>query len=90
MHPEGQLIPLGELEQPGGKLVTVWALSGDCDPGRLSSNTFELEWPPRTGRMREFPEVDRWEWFTLEAAEERILAGQKPFLVRLKQALKIE
>ena len=81
--PEGEFIALGELKQAGGKIVTAWAVEGDCDPSTLKSNTFSMEWPPRSGRMAEFPEVDRWEWFSVEEAEERILAGQRVFLERL-------
>jgi predicted NUDIX family NTP pyrophosphohydrolase len=86
---DGPFLPLGELKQSGGKVVTAWAIRGDCEPAGLSSNTFQMEWPPRSGRMTSFPEVDRWEWFATAAAEEKILAGQRPFLARLKQALKV-
>jgi predicted NUDIX family NTP pyrophosphohydrolase len=83
----GEFLPLGEEKQPGGKLVSVWALEGDCNPSALKSNTFQMEWPPRSGRMAEFPEVDRWEWFSLDEARKRILPGQKIFLDRLEQFL---
>lgn len=85
--PEGAFLALGEQKQAGGKIVSVWALEGDCDTAGLKSNTFLLEWPPRSGRMAEFPEVDRWEWFSMDAAKERILAGQKVFLERLSDAV---
>lgn len=81
--PQGEFISLGELKQAGGKVVAAWAVEGDCDPSRLKSNLFSMEWPPRSGRMAEFPEVDRWAWFTLDEARERILAGQQEFLDRL-------
>ncbi len=81
--PDGDFLTLGELKQAGGKIVTAWAVEGDCDSSQLKSNTFSMEWPPRSGRMAEFPEVDRWEWFSIEEAEQRILAGQKVFLERL-------
>jgi predicted NUDIX family NTP pyrophosphohydrolase len=81
--PRGDFIPLGEVKQPSGKIVTVWAFEGDCDPAQISSNTFSMEWPPKSGRMQEFPEVDRAAWFSLGEARERIIAGQIPFLDRL-------
>ena len=77
------LIELGEVKQKGGKLVRAFAAEGDFDPATLVSNTFELEWPPRSGRTIEVPEVDRAEWFSLEAAAEKIFESQKPFLERL-------
>lgn len=81
--PEGDFMALGEVKQAGGKIVTAWAVEGDCDASSLKSNMFSVEWPPRSGRMAEFPEVDRWEWFSVDEARERILAGQKAFLKRL-------
>lgn len=85
--PEGELVDLGEVKQRSGKLVRGWALRGDLDASAITSNTFALEWPPRSGRMREFPEVDRAQWFTLEQARERINSAQVPLLDRLEQAL---
>jgi len=82
---EGNFIALGEQKQTGGKIVSAWAVEGDCDLVDLKSNTFLLEWPPRSKRMAEFPEVDRWGWFSIEAAKERILAGQSLFLDRLTE-----
>jgi predicted NUDIX family NTP pyrophosphohydrolase len=81
--PEGDFVALGEIKQAGGKVVTAWAVEGDCDVSRLKSNAFSMEWPPRSGRMAEFPEVDRWGWFSLDDARERILVGQRAFLERL-------
>jgi predicted NUDIX family NTP pyrophosphohydrolase len=81
--PHGELRPLGELTQPGRKVVTAFALEGDFDPATLKSNTFELEWPPKSRRKAIFPEVDRAEWFSLELAREKILAGQREFIARL-------
>lgn len=78
---------LGEVKQAGGKLVKAWAAEGDCDPARLVSNTCETEWPPRSGRMIEIPEVDRAAWFPIEDAHVRIFQSQQPFLERLKQKL---
>jgi predicted NUDIX family NTP pyrophosphohydrolase len=77
------LIELGSVRQKGGKVVHCWAAEGDFDPEELQSNTFSIEWPPRSGAQREFPEVDRAEWLGLPEAKERILAAQDAFLDRL-------
>jgi predicted NUDIX family NTP pyrophosphohydrolase len=82
---EGGFLELGTVRQAGGKLVSAWALEGDCDPAMLTSNLFKMEWPPRSGKMMEFAEVDRGAWFNLPEARERILASQRPFLDRLAQ-----
>jgi predicted NUDIX family NTP pyrophosphohydrolase len=79
----GEFLALGEARQSGGKLVTVWAFEGDAEPSTLRSNTFSMEWPPRSGNMREFPEIDRAGWFSLALAQEKILTGQAVFLDRL-------
>jgi predicted NUDIX family NTP pyrophosphohydrolase len=76
----GDPTSLGSVRQPGGKIVHAWAVRGDVDPSQLRSNSFELEWPPRSGRMRAFPEVDRAAWFDLAEARRRILPAQAPFL----------
>ena len=81
--PDGQLVPLGTVRQAGGKVVHAWALEGDFDLGRFKSNTFEIEWPPRSGRMKAFPEVDRAGWFDLERARRMLLPSQLPLLDRL-------
>lgn len=73
-------MPLGEVRQRGGKVVTAFALEADFDVARLASNSFELEWPPRSGRKRTFPEVDRAGWFTLDEARVKILVSQLPFV----------
>jgi predicted NUDIX family NTP pyrophosphohydrolase len=78
-----ELTPLGEVKQRGGKTVRVWALERDCDTATLHCNTFSLEWPPQSGKMQEFPEVDRFQWFALEAAREKLLNAQAAFLDRL-------
>jgi predicted NUDIX family NTP pyrophosphohydrolase len=83
--PPGRTQELGEVRQKGGKLVTAWAVAGDLDPQRIVSNTFELEWPPRSGRRQEFPEVDRAGWFTLAQAREKLLAAQLPLLERIAE-----
>lgn len=81
--PDGEALPLGEVVQPGRKVVTAFALAGDFDVASLRSNTFDLEWPPRSGRLRSFPEIDRAGWFTPEEARRKLLRGQVPFLDRL-------
>ena len=83
--PDGDLWPLGLVRQAGGKLVRAWAAPGDFDVDGLESMTFELEWPPRSGKKRAFPEVDRAAWFDLEEARRKILAGQAPFIDRVEQ-----
>jgi predicted NUDIX family NTP pyrophosphohydrolase len=85
--PLDALVALGEIRQRGGKRVSAWAAEGDLDPGSVRSNTFELEWPPRSGRTREFPEVDRAEWFPLEEARRRLIPAQAEFLDRLGEHL---
>lgn len=80
---EGELQPLGRLRQKGGKWVDAFALEGDFDPQRLYSTTFRMEWPPRSGRFSHFPEVDRAEWFDLDAARGKILESQSPLLDRI-------
>lgn len=77
------LIELGDVRQRGGKIVTAWAAEGDFDPSTMTSNTFEMEWPPRSGRRRSFPEIDRAAWFDLPTAREKILPAQAEFLDRL-------
>lgn len=83
----GEFLPLTPLKQPSGKLIQAWAVAGDCDPGAIRSNTFTLEWPPRSGRRQEFPEVDRAAWFTLAGAREKINQGQAGFLEELREKL---
>ena len=84
---EGELLALGELRQAGGKIVTAWAMEADFDPSRLASNLCRIEWPPKSGRRVEFPEVDRGAWFPIPEARNRILKSQQPFLHRLCLAL---
>jgi predicted NUDIX family NTP pyrophosphohydrolase len=79
----GALIELGSIRQKGGKMVHAWAAEADFDPARLDSNAFSMEWPPRSGAEREFPEVDRVEWFGPDEARERVLAAQAPLIDRL-------
>ncbi|HEV2769313.1 MAG TPA: NUDIX domain-containing protein [Solirubrobacteraceae bacterium] len=84
LDPDG-LVDLGEVRQRGGKTVRAWAKKGDLDVGRLVSGTFAMEWPPRSGRRQEFPEVDRAAWFALDEARRRINPAQAAFLDRLEK-----
>ncbi|MFK4509219.1 NUDIX domain-containing protein [Bradyrhizobium daqingense] len=84
------LMALDQIKQRGGKRVTAFAAEFDFDTSSIRSNTFEMEWPPRSGKRQVFPEVDRAEWFTLEVARERINAGQRPLLDRLAQLVGVE
>lgn len=83
-------LPLGELRQKSGKRITAWAFEGDADPSRLVSNLFEVEWPPRSGRMQSFPEIDRVRWFAPEEARRKLIAGQVPFVDALLRTLGLE
>jgi len=85
--PGGDPIELGEIRQKGGKLVEAWALEGDLDPATAHSNTFPLEWPPRSGRWMTVPEIDRVEWFAPDEARRRIKDTQIPFIDRLLDAI---
>ena len=79
----GEFQPLGEVVQKGGKIVAAWVIEGDLDPATINSNTFEIEWPPKSGRKAVFPEVDRAAWFSPDAARAKILPSQTPFIARL-------
>lgn len=81
--PQGTFQPLQPVRQASGKLVFAWAFEGNFDPTNLHSNTFQVEWPPRSGRLQEFPEVDRAAWFSLDEAERRIIKAQAQFLAEL-------
>jgi len=87
LRPHGDFLPLGKIVQRGRKVVRAWAVEGDLDITKLTSNEFEMEWPPRSGRKRRFPEVDRGAWFSPAAARSRILPSQAEFITRLMQAL---
>ncbi len=80
-------LELGEARQPSGKIVTAWAFPGECNPAHLVSISCQIEWPPRSKRMLTIPEIDRGAWFSLHAAQEKILVGQRVFLARLAAAL---
>jgi predicted NUDIX family NTP pyrophosphohydrolase len=86
---DGSFFELGTVQQAGGKVVSAWAVEGDCDPAALISNRFQMEWPPRSGRMIEIPEVDRGGWFSIDDAREHILKSQAPFLDRLSRMLEL-
>lgn len=85
--PAGELVALGSVRQAGGKVVHAWAARGDLDASRIQSDTFEVEWPPSSGRKAAFPEVDRAGWFDLETARRKINAAQGAFIDRLEGAL---
>ena len=85
---QGNFIELGEVRQPSGKRVMVWALENDQEVEDIRSNTFQLEWPPKSGKMQEFPEVDRGGWFSIPEARQKILKGQIPFLDKLEEKIK--
>jgi len=84
---EGTFMPLQELRQPSGKVIKAWAVEGDCDAAQCHSNTFSMEWPPKSGKMKEFPEVDRAAWFPLETARTKLTKGQVGFLDQLAAKL---
>ena len=85
--PNAEPTALGEVTQSGGKVVHAWALPGDLDITRITSNTFEIEWPPRSGRMQRFPEVDRAGWFDVDTARRKLLPAQRVFIDRLEGQL---
>jgi predicted NUDIX family NTP pyrophosphohydrolase len=85
--PDGPTLDLGEVRQSGGKRVTAWAVEGDLDVASVKSNTFLLEWPPRSGRRQEFPEIDRAGWFDLDTARRKIVKGQVALVDRLEERL---
>jgi len=87
IKPVGEFLPLDDLKQPSGKVITAWAFEGNCAPAEIRSNVFSIEWPPKSGRTQEFPEVDRAAWFSIEEARTRILKGQVGFLDRLTERL---
>ena len=84
----GPFVKLNSVKQSSQKTVEAWAMQGDYDPTKLQSNLFEMEWPPKSGRMQSFPEADRAEWFPINEARKRILAGQLPLLDQLAELLK--
>jgi len=87
LRPEGDFLGLGSFKQSSAKWVEVWAVQGNADPARLNSNTFTMEWPPRSGQIKPFPEVDRAGWFTLAEAARKLVKGQVPILAALAAGL---
>ena len=87
---DGAFVPLPPRKQKSGKTVHAWAIAADLDVARMRSNTFEMEWPPKSGRMQSFPEVDRHAWFPVAEAHEKINEGQRPFLAELQALVKRE
>ena len=85
--PTGRFIRLDAIKQPSGKLIHAWAFEGDLDARKIKSNTFSIEWPPNSGKQREFPEVDRAEWLAIETAKEKIIKGQVGFIEELQRVL---
>ncbi len=84
---EGRFIPLGSQKQSSGKVITAWAVEGDCNADAIRSNTFSIQWPPKSGRQQSFPEVDRAGWFSIETAKKKIVKGQVPFIQALVRIL---
>jgi predicted NUDIX family NTP pyrophosphohydrolase len=85
----GDFLEFTPIKQKGSKVVSAWAFKGDCNPESIKSNNFFLEWPPRSGRLVEFPEIDRAAWYTIEEARKKILKGQIPFLEELPEILQL-
>lgn len=85
--PEGEFLPLGMVKHKSGKKVVAWAFVGDCDPALVKSNTFEMEWPPKSGKMARFPEIDRADFFTVEGAREKMHAAEFELVTRLVEQL---
>ena len=81
---DGEFVALAPVRQRSGKVVLAWAVEGECDPAAVRSNTFSMEWPPKSGKQAEFPEVDRAEWFSMDEARRKILPAQIPFLDQLE------
>jgi predicted NUDIX family NTP pyrophosphohydrolase len=88
MRVEGKFHKMSPVKQPGGKIVHAWAVEGDLDLASLKSNTFTIEWPPRSGQQQQFPEVDRGGWFTCSAAREKLLKGQRPLVDALERLVR--
>jgi predicted NUDIX family NTP pyrophosphohydrolase len=88
MQPQGPFLELGSVYHKSGKRVVAWAFRGDGDPAALRSNTFRLEWPPKSGKMQEFPEIDRADFFTIDAAEKKMHPAEFIFVQRLEKLLR--
>ena len=87
LRTEGTFLSLGQVNHKSGKMVHAWAFEGDCEPSLLRSNMFQMEWPPRSGKTQEFPEIDRAAFFSIEAAREKMHPAEFPFLTRLGDLL---
>lgn len=87
LKPEGEFFALGPIRQRGGKIVLAWAVEGDCDAAAIRSNVFSMEWPPRSGRFADFPEVDRASWFSIPEARAKLLPAQIPIVEELEARL---
>jgi predicted NUDIX family NTP pyrophosphohydrolase len=87
---DGEFLPLGEIKQSGGKLVTAWAIEGEIDSNAVKSNLFSMEWPPKSGQIQQFPEVDRAAWFPVSIARVKLLKAQVAFIDRLEEKLGIQ
>jgi predicted NUDIX family NTP pyrophosphohydrolase len=90
VKPNGPFVALAPIKQKGGKIVHAWAFEGDCDPQAVKSNMFTMEWPPRSGRQMEFPEIDRAQFFDMETAQKKIKAAQRDLVVELESLLRSE
>jgi predicted NUDIX family NTP pyrophosphohydrolase len=88
--PQGRFFELGSFKQPSGKEILAWVVEGDCDLSKFKSNLFSMEWPPKSGKMQEFPEVDRAAWFCPHEAMRKVLKGQLPILTTLLERLGLE
>lgn len=87
---EGEFLPLSPIKQPSSKVIIAWAFEGDCDANAIQSNTFTMEWPPRSEKQMEFPEVDRAEWFSINMAKKKLLKGHVGFIDELCEILKYD
>ncbi len=87
--PEGELIELGEIKRADGKVIKVWAVEGDVDTSHITSSLFDLEWPPRSGKIQQFPEVDKARWFSLSQTSGKMHKGQEVFIKRLADHLNL-
>lgn len=90
LEPEGDFLPLGTVKQKSGKKIHAWAFAGACNPDTLKSNTFTIEWPPKSGKMRDFPEIDRAGFFTVAQAKAKMHPVEFPLLVRLQELLRAQ
>jgi len=85
--PQGEFIELGTIQQSSGKIIYAWAFEGNCDPQKIKSNTFEMEWPPRSGKFARFPEIDKAAWFPADIAKQKLIKGQRGLIDELKSFL---